>query len=48
MIFKKIAKKYLDHQKSTSRVANIVPNTCVKFDSIPPKIVGGDRFWKIV
>ena len=43
-IISKIRQKYLDHQKKNKRVANIVPNTCVKFESIPLKTVGGDRF----
>ena len=37
-IISKIRQKYLDHQKRTSRVANLVPNTCVKFESIHPKL----------
>ena len=31
-------------KKSTSRVANLVVNICVKFESYPIKTVGGDRF----
>ena len=31
-------------KKSTSQVANIAVNTCVKFKSNPLKTVGGDRF----
>ena len=31
-------------KKSTSRVANLVGNTCAKFESNPFKTVGGDRF----
>ena len=31
-------------KKSTSQVANLVVNICVKFESYPIKTVGEDRF----
>ena len=37
-------KNYLIVKKSTGRVANLVVNICVKFESYPIKTVGGDRF----
>ena len=43
-LFQKFAKNISIIKKRTSRVANLVPNTCVKFESIPLKTVGGDRF----
>ena len=47
-LFQKFPKNISIIKKRTSRVANLVPNTCVKFESIPLKTEGGDRFWKIV
>ena len=45
-LFQKFAKNISIIKKRTSRVVNLVPNTCVKFESIPLKTVGGDGFLK--